>query len=459
MAANHAREVTYEVELGVTADGRIVGMRAVVRADIGAYVRTAALVPAEFGAALLPGPYRVPNYACDLWSVVTNKTPAGTLRSPGRPECNFARERLLDQAAARLGLDRGRDPPPQPDRRQTRCRTIAAPSRSASPPSTTRVISPRSSTSCSAAWTTTPRAPSKRTLNARRGRDSPRHRSGGLRREDRARSLRDHAGRGARRRHPGGRHRCVLDGAGAGDGAGADPRRGAGTAGRALRRPPRRHRRRRERRGHLRLARNGHRGQRGPARGRQADRRGASSAPPRAGAWPTPTVTYARGTLQANGHRVTLAELAAERRLAAGASFEVPKVTYAGCACAVVLDVDPETGVITLQRVVVGADVGRAVNPALVRGPARGRRRLRDRQHAAREPDVRRRRPAAVRHADGLRAAAGHRHSRRRRLLPGESGPRPIRSACAAWASAAIPAWARPSPTRCATRWRRVRWR
>src|SRR5438128_11727785 len=85
-------------------DGRIRGVRAVIHADIGAYVRTAALVPAEFGAALLPGPYRVPSYACDLWSVVTNKTPAGTLRSPGRPECNFVRERLLDPAAARRGL-------------------------------------------------------------------------------------------------------------------------------------------------------------------------------------------------------------------------------------------------------------------------------------------------------------------------------------------------------------------
>src|SRR5882724_7604607 len=105
MAANHAREVGYEVEIGFDADGRILAIRALIRADIGAYVRTAALVPAEFGAALLPGPYRVPNYACDLWSVVTNKTPAGTLRSPGRPECNFVRERLMDQAAARLGLD------------------------------------------------------------------------------------------------------------------------------------------------------------------------------------------------------------------------------------------------------------------------------------------------------------------------------------------------------------------
>src|SRR5205807_7877544 len=79
-------------------------------------------------------------------------------------------------------------------------------------------------------------------------------------------------------------------------------------------------------------------------------------------------VAYARGMLQADGRRVTLAELAAERRLAAGASFEVPKVTYAGCACAVVLDVDPESGVVALRRVVVGADVGRALNPALVDG-------------------------------------------------------------------------------------------
>src|SRR6266446_7065840 len=105
MAANHAREVAYEIEIGFDRDGRILGIRTVIHADIGAYVRTAALVPAEFGASLLPGPYRVPNYACDLWSVVTNKTPAGTLRSPGRPECNFVREQLMDLGAERLGLD------------------------------------------------------------------------------------------------------------------------------------------------------------------------------------------------------------------------------------------------------------------------------------------------------------------------------------------------------------------
>src|SRR2546427_8973586 len=105
LATNHARELANAVEIGFDRDGAIVAIRSIMHADIGAYVRTAGLVPAEFGASLLPGPYRVPNYSCDLWSVVTNKTPVGTLRSPGRPECNFVRERLLDTAAARLGID------------------------------------------------------------------------------------------------------------------------------------------------------------------------------------------------------------------------------------------------------------------------------------------------------------------------------------------------------------------
>ena len=77
-------------------------------------------------------------------------------------------------------------------------------------------------------------------------------------------------------------------------------------------------------------------------------------------------VTYANGELSAKGRSMMLADLAVAKTLAAGASFEVPKITYAGCACAVVLDVDTETGVLTLRRVVAGADVGRAVNPALV---------------------------------------------------------------------------------------------
>ena len=61
-------------------------------------------VPA-LSVAMLPGPYRWPAYRGEFRSVVTNKTPAGTYRSPGRFEINFVRERLIDIAAHRLGID------------------------------------------------------------------------------------------------------------------------------------------------------------------------------------------------------------------------------------------------------------------------------------------------------------------------------------------------------------------
>src|SRR5262249_25508505 len=81
---------------------------------------------------------------------------------------------------------------------------------------------------------------------------------------------------------------------------------------------------------------------------------------------PETEVTYGAGVLEARGRRVTLADLAAERRLAVGASFNVPKITYAGRAVGLIpaLDVDP--GVVRLRQITIGADVGRAVNPALV---------------------------------------------------------------------------------------------
>ena len=79
-------------------------------------------------------------------------------------------------------------------------------------------------------------------------------------------------------------------------------------------------------------------------------------------------IKYEGGELGAGGQRITIGELAARKRLATGASFNVPKVTYAGCGVAVIADIDADTGLVRLRRVVVGADVGRAVNPALVDG-------------------------------------------------------------------------------------------
>ena len=56
--------------------------------------------------AMLPGPYRVPAYRGRIRVVLTNKTPCGTYRAPGRFEGTAAREHLLDVAADQLGLDR-----------------------------------------------------------------------------------------------------------------------------------------------------------------------------------------------------------------------------------------------------------------------------------------------------------------------------------------------------------------
>jgi CO/xanthine dehydrogenase Mo-binding subunit len=55
---------------------------------------------------MLPGPYRIPAYRATGHIRLTNKTPAGTYRGPGRYEGSFVRERLLDRIADQLGLDR-----------------------------------------------------------------------------------------------------------------------------------------------------------------------------------------------------------------------------------------------------------------------------------------------------------------------------------------------------------------
>ena len=55
-------------------------------------------------ASALTGPYVVPAFAMDVRVVLTNKTPAGTYRAPGRYESTFVRERLLDAIAAKVGV-------------------------------------------------------------------------------------------------------------------------------------------------------------------------------------------------------------------------------------------------------------------------------------------------------------------------------------------------------------------
>ena len=105
LSANHSREIDCDVEIACRKDGTLVGLRGRVYADMGAYIRTnAGVVPAKAGQFLL-GPYRFPHVRVEVTAVMTNKTPTGTYRAPGRVEANFFRERLLDMVARDLGLD------------------------------------------------------------------------------------------------------------------------------------------------------------------------------------------------------------------------------------------------------------------------------------------------------------------------------------------------------------------
>jgi carbon-monoxide dehydrogenase large subunit len=106
-AASQAREGRVEIEAAADRDGGLLAIRARVIADNGAYhihPLTAALEPPGT-ASILPGPYRTPAYAWEALAVATNKPPLGAYRGVGMTMGAFVMERTLDLLAGRLGLD------------------------------------------------------------------------------------------------------------------------------------------------------------------------------------------------------------------------------------------------------------------------------------------------------------------------------------------------------------------
>ena len=106
IATNHAREAECELEIACDEDGRILAIRGHAHADVGAYLRTNGVTPSRNVAQVSSGPYRIPHIRLDVSLMLTNKTPVGTYRGPGRFETDFFRERLFDMVAADLGIDR-----------------------------------------------------------------------------------------------------------------------------------------------------------------------------------------------------------------------------------------------------------------------------------------------------------------------------------------------------------------
>jgi aerobic carbon-monoxide dehydrogenase large subunit len=104
LGLGHGRGQVQHVEIGGTRDGRVLAYRLNVVQDTGAYPRMAAILP-FMTLTMLTGTYDIPRAECVARSVVTNTVPMVAYRGAGRPEAAAAIERAMDLFAAELGLD------------------------------------------------------------------------------------------------------------------------------------------------------------------------------------------------------------------------------------------------------------------------------------------------------------------------------------------------------------------
>jgi len=104
-ATTQERGQVHNVELALTNDGRILGLRDDFLHDTGAYDPYGLTIPLNTQCHAL-GPYNIPNFSSDLKVVFTNKTLTTPVRGAGRPQGVYVIERMLDIAAKELGIDR-----------------------------------------------------------------------------------------------------------------------------------------------------------------------------------------------------------------------------------------------------------------------------------------------------------------------------------------------------------------
>jgi carbon-monoxide dehydrogenase large subunit len=103
-AAAHARDQIHRIAVAADAEGRILALRDDVIVNFGAYNVIGLVVPYNTLSHLL-GPYHVPHAHISVRAALTNTSPTTPYRGAGRPEAVFAMERIIDRLAARLEMD------------------------------------------------------------------------------------------------------------------------------------------------------------------------------------------------------------------------------------------------------------------------------------------------------------------------------------------------------------------
>ena len=107
LADEHGRDCVGEAELAFDAQHRIVGLRVRNTNNLGAYVSSdRTLLPTFSNLGSLVGVYRIPAAHASVTGVFSNVNPVAPYRGAGRPEAIYVIERLIDDAARELGLDR-----------------------------------------------------------------------------------------------------------------------------------------------------------------------------------------------------------------------------------------------------------------------------------------------------------------------------------------------------------------
>ena len=105
LATYQGRGADVDAELALDGDGRMLAVRALYLADLGAYLYATTPVPALTAGKLLTGCYLIPAAEVEVLGVATSKVPTGPYRGAGRPEAALVLERLVDIAARELAID------------------------------------------------------------------------------------------------------------------------------------------------------------------------------------------------------------------------------------------------------------------------------------------------------------------------------------------------------------------
>ncbi len=107
LASIHARDHAYDLTISAQSDGMLIGIEGSIHIDAGAYALwpTGAFQEASMASRNLTGPYRIRHLDLKTFTVATNKAPMGPYRGVARPGACFAIERLIDEVARELGRE------------------------------------------------------------------------------------------------------------------------------------------------------------------------------------------------------------------------------------------------------------------------------------------------------------------------------------------------------------------